>query len=181
MNTKTNAEVALRPATQADALCLGVLATQVFLDTYAFTGITEAVANEVREAFSTEAFARILDTPATFIAVAVHEAALVGFAQTTIGTAQRLAPDGEPAELDRLYVQESFTSHGIGSRLLLSHEALAAQHGAEVLWLSPWVGNQRALHFYAKHEYQDYGLVFFHMGPHKVENRVYAKRLPIAA
>ena len=181
MNTKTNAEVALRPATQADTLCLGVLATQVFLDTYAFTGITEAVANEVRQAFSTEAFARILDSPATYITVAVREAALVGFAQTTIGTAQRLAPDGQPAELDRLYVQKSFTSHGIGSRLLLSHEAFAAQNGAEVLWLSPWVGVQRALYFYSKLEYQDYGLVIFHMGPHKVENRVYAKRLPIAA
>ncbi len=181
MNTKTNAEVALRQATQADAMCLGVLATQVFLDTYAFTGITEAVANEVREAFSTEAFERILDTPATLITVALHESALVGFAQTTIGTAQRLAPAGEPAELDRLYVQEPFTSHGIGSRLLLSHETLAAKHGAEVMWLSPWVGNRRALHFYAKHEYQDYGLVFFHMGAHKVENRVYAKRLRIAA
>ena len=177
MNTK-NTEIALRPATQADALCLGVLATQVFLDTYAFTGITEAVANEVREAFSTEAFSKLLDTPSTLISVAVHEGALVGFAQTTVGTVQPLAPDGEPAELDRLYVQEPFTSHGIGSKLLLKHEALAAQHGAAVLWLSPWVGNQRALHFYAKHEYEDYGLVFFHMGTHKVENRVYAKRLP---
>ena len=72
MNTKTNTAVTLRPATKSDALCLGVLATQVFLDTYAFTGITEAVANEVREAFSTEAFARILDTPATLITVAVN-------------------------------------------------------------------------------------------------------------
>ena len=181
MKPKTNADVSLRPATQADALCLGVLATQVFLDTYAFTGITQAVAHEVRESFSTEAFARILNTPATTITVAVHAAALVGFAQTTMGTAQQLAPVGEPAELDRLYVQQPFSSCGIGSRLLLNHEALAAQHGARVLWLSPWVGNHRALHFYAKHEYQDYGLVFFHMGPHRVENRVYAKRLAIAA
>jgi diamine N-acetyltransferase len=159
-------------------LCLGVLATQVFLDTYAFTGITEAVAHEVRRAFSTEKFAELLDTPSTSITVAVHGTAIVGFAQTTIGTAQPLAPDGEPAELERLYVQEPFTRQGIGSRLLLNHEALAAQHGAAVLWLSPWVGNQRALRFYAEHEYQDCGLVFFYMGPHKIENRVYAKRLP---
>ena len=180
MNTK-NTKIALRPATQADALRIGVLATQVFLDTYAFTGITEEVANEVREAFSTATFAKILDKPSTFITVAVHGAALVGFAQTTIGTPQPLAPDGEPAELDRLYVQEPFAGHGIGSRLLLSHEALAARQGAAVLWLSPWVGNQRALRFYAKHEYEDYGLVFFHMGRHKVENRVYAKRLSCIA
>ena len=124
MNTK-EPEISLRLATEADSLCFAVLATQVFLDTYAFTGITETVANEVRESFSTEAFARIIDAP-TFITVAVHENALVGFSQTTIGTVQSLAPSGRPAEIDRLYVQEPFTNHGIGSRLLQSHEAIAA-------------------------------------------------------
>ena len=158
-----------------------MLATQVFLDTYAFTGVTEEVANEVREAFSTEAFAKLLSAPSTFITVAAQDGALVGFAQTTIGTAQPLAPRGRPAELDRLYVQEPFTRLGLGSRLLVDHETLAAEHGAAVLWLSPWVGNQRALRFYAKHNYEDYGLVYFHMGQHTVENRVYAKTLPAVA
>ena len=180
MNTQKT-ETNLRPATAADALCLGVLATQVFLDTYAFTGITEPVANEVREAFSTEAFTKILEAPSTVITVAVREATLIGFAQTTIGTSQSLAPAGSPAELDRLYIQEPFTNLGVGSRLLRNHEALSAARGATVLWLSPWVGNHRALQFYAKHGYEDYGLVYFHMGSHAVENRVYAKRLRIAA
>ena len=174
-------EIALREATEADALCLGVLATQVFLDTYAFSGITEAVANEVRQAFSTAAIAKLLRSKSTITTVAVQDAALVGFAQTTIGTAQPLAPRGKPAELDRLYVQEPFTHRGVGSRLLQDHEARAAERGATVLWLSPWVGNHRALRFYAKHEYKDYGLVLFHMGQHEIENRVYAKCLPIAA
>ena len=170
-------EISLRAATSADALRLGVLATQVFLDTYAFTGITEAVAKEVREAFSTETFSELLARESTFITVAVHVEGLVGFAQTTIGTTQALAPAGAPAELDKLYVQEPFTGRGVGTRLLRSHETLAGGHGAAMLWLSPWVGNHRALRFYAKHGYEDYGLVFFHMGPHKIENRVYAKRL----
>ena len=171
-------EITLRAASHGDELCLSVLAMQVFLDTYASAGITQTVANEVRRAFNTEAFAKILTASRTFITVAVREDALVGFAQTTVGTTQSLAPSGIPAELDRLYVQEPYTNFGIGSRLLHSHEALAARRGAEVLWLSPWVGNHRALRFYAKHQYEDYGLVFFHMGEHKVENRVYAKRLP---
>ena len=180
MNTK-NIEISLRPATTADALCLGVLATQVFLDTYAFAGITKEVATEVRDAFSTEAFGNILSTNSTFITVAVHGGALIGFSQTTIGAHQSLAPPGEQAELQRLYIQEPFTNCGIGSRLLKEHEALAAKQSATVLWLAPWVGNHRALRFYAKHDYKDFGLVFFHMGQHKVENRVYAKRVSVAA
>ncbi len=175
---KPSFEFSLRPASAADALCLGVLATQVFLDTYAVAGISQAIAEEVESAFSTEVFAKIIGSSCSVITVAVKESALIGFAQTTIGRKQPLAPDGEPAELDRLYVQEAFTHHGVGSALLKNHEALAAKRGAQVLWLSPWVGNQRALRFYAKHEYGDHGLVYFQMGPHKIENRVYAKCLP---
>ena len=174
-------EIVLRAATQADALRLGVLATQVFLDTYAFSGITEAIACEVREAFSTAVFSGLVSRESTFITVAVCDEALVGFAQTTVGTTQSLAPVGTHAELDRLYVQEPFANRCIGARLLRNHEALALEHGVSVLWLSPWVGNQRALRFYAKHGYEDYGLVFFHMGSHKIENRVYAKLLSRAA
>ena len=180
MNIK-NIEISLRPATTADALCLGVLATQVFLDTYAFAGITKDVATEVRDAFSTEAFGNILSANSTFITVAVNGGALVGFSQITIGAHQSLAPPGGQAELERLYVQEPFTNCGVGSRLLKENEVLAAKQNATVLWLSPWAGNNRALRFYAKHDYRDYGLVFFHMGQHKVENRVYAKRVPVAA
>ena len=180
MNTE-NPVVVFRVATQADALCLGVLATQVFLDTYAFTGITEEIANKVKHDFSAEVFAELLANSSTFITVAVHETALVGFAQTTLGTEQALAPGGKPAELDRLYIQEPFTKHGIGSTLLASHETQAARNGAAVLWLSTWVGNKRARHFYPKHGYQDYGLVSFNMGQYKIENRVFAKILRIAA
>ena len=45
------AELCLRAARAADAPCLGVLATQVFLDTYATGGIRPAVAREVLAAF----------------------------------------------------------------------------------------------------------------------------------
>jgi len=42
------AEINYRTAVQQDALCLSVLATQVFLDTYAIQGIRPAIAREVR-------------------------------------------------------------------------------------------------------------------------------------
>jgi len=173
--------VRLRAAAHDDALRLGVLATQVFLDTYAFAGITEAVANEVRTSFCTASFASLLQTPAVFITVAEVGFALVGFAQTRLAVHQPLAPDGSHAELERLYVQEPFTGRGIGRQLLRNHEVLATKQGANLLWLSPWVGNHRALGFYAKQGYQDFGLTYFHMGSAKIENRVYAKQVSAVA
>ena len=61
MTVNTNkGDLFLRAANDGDALRLAVLATQVFLDTYAFAGITEEVANEVSDAFNPKAFAKLL-------------------------------------------------------------------------------------------------------------------------
>jgi len=168
----------LRAARPEDSLCLGVLATQVFLGTYATTGIRPTLAREVLGAFSTAAFAAWLERADTLIHVAEHEGHLIGFAHVTLGAPQEQAPPGVQAELLRLYVQEPFTGQRVGRALLLLAEQTAAQAGATVLWLSPWVHNQRALAFYASQGYADHGSTWFTMEDEAHENRVLARSLP---
>lgn len=167
----------LRAGHPDDALCLGVLGTQVFLDTYATGGIRASVAREVLAAFSAPAMARQLADPATRFVVAERDAHLIGFAQLTLGAGHEAAPPGMPAELFRLYVQEPFTGIGLGRRLLRAAEALAAAHGASVVWLTPWAHNRRALGFYAHHGYADHGTTWYRFEHESHENRLLARRL----
>jgi ribosomal protein S18 acetylase RimI-like enzyme len=172
------AEPLLRPARADDALCLSVLAMQVFLDTYATDGIRPALAREVLQGYSQASFAAALADPATRIVVAEIAEHLVGFAQLTLGARHALAPAGEPAELLRLYVQEPFTASGIGTRLLAHAEDMAAAAGATVLWLTPWVHNIRARAFYARRGYTDVGSTWFQFEGESHENRLVARTLP---
>ena len=110
MNTVT-----VRSAVAEDALCLSVLAMQVFLDTYATQGIRPAIAREVQSAYSQDVFARALGSPAARVMCAERAGHLVGFAQVSLGAVHALAPAGVQAELLRLYVQEPFTGQGVGS------------------------------------------------------------------
>lgn len=167
----------IRPAVLEDALCLGVLATQVFLHNYATTGIRPAIAKEVLNSFSTCAIEQVLRQPQTFVHVAELDGHLLGFPQVSIGTKQDLVHTTLPAELDRLYVQEPFTHLGLGSRLIQASEAAAAIRNASALWLTPWVHNARALKFYAKHGYTDLGATYFSMEGEQHENRVVCKTL----
>ena len=89
----------------------------------------------------------------------------------------QLAPAGVPAELLRLYVQEPFTGAKLGTQLLGRAEDTARQRGATVLWLTPWVHNHRALAFYARCGYTDYGLTYFTLEGESHQNRVFAKQL----
>lgn len=167
----------LRPARADDALCLSVLAMQVFLDTYCCEGIRPALAREVLAGYSQARFEADLARADTRVLVAERMGHLVGFAQITLGATEALAPAGVQAELLRLYVQEPFTGGGLGRRLLQAAEQLAASEGATVLWLTPWVGNARALAFYAACGYADCGLTWFRFEGESHENRVVARRL----
>lgn len=171
----------IRRALPEDALCLGVLGTQVFLDTYATEGIRPAIAREVLAAFSTAACAELLEDSGLGVEVAEYEEHLVGFHQVRFRARHEVAPPGIQAELYRLYVQEPFAGCGVGTALLRSAEEMAFKQGATVLWLTPWVHNHRALRFYAARGYEDYGATLFRFEGEAHENRVVAKLLPAAS
>ncbi len=171
------ATLQLRPAVPDDALCLSVLAMQVFLDTYATQGIRPALAREVLTGCSQAVYSQAIADPSGRVLVAEQRAHLVGFAQVTLSARHALAPAGAQAELLRLYVQEPFTGAKIGTQLLAGAERLAAAAGAGVLWLTPWVHNQRALAFYARRGYSDHGLTSFTFEGESHDNRLLAKAL----
>ena len=173
--------VTLRVANADDALCIGVLGTQLFLDTYAPDGIRPTLALEVLEHFSTDAIASRLGHPASTFVVAEAAGHMQGFVQLTLGATHALLPPGSTVELDRLYVLARFAGRGIGTRLLREAEVLAGNQGASTLWLTAWVGNHHALAFYARRGFRDAGATMYRFQDEQYENRVLARALDVPA
>lgn len=171
------ADLSLRLAVPADARGLGVLGTQVFLDTYAPQGIRTLIADEVLEHFSTDAIARLLALPATVFIVAESAGHLIGFAQLTRGAKPPQGNAVDAVELARLYVLERFTGRGVGKRLLHESESRALSNDASMLWLTAWIGNRRGLAFYAAQGYADAGATVYDFQGERCENRLFVKRL----
>lgn len=170
------AGVSFRAGAPSDALCVSVLATQVFLDTYAVDGISASLAREVDEHFAIRKVEALLAAPATRFIVAEQAEHLIGFVQLTFGAVQEGVP-APAAEINRLYVLRRFASQGIGRGLLRESESLAAEQGAKAMWLTAWVGNARALQFYPRQGYLDVGAAVYSFEGEDFENRVFAKRL----
>jgi diamine N-acetyltransferase len=170
-------DISFRAATPEDALCLSVLGTQVFLDTYATQGIGPSMAREVVEYFSVDVIAGLLASPATEILVAEQAGHLIAFAELTFGSGHELVVLEPAVELHRLYVQEPFASKGIGRALLQRSEELAASRGARVLWLKAWVGNARALAFYARQGYKELGSTSYVYENEEYETRIFVKEV----
>ena len=165
----------LRPARADDALCIGVLGTQVFLDTYATAGVRPVLAREVLEHLSTAAVAALLARADTRFIVAERQGHLLGFVQVTLGARQPQVAGAVTAEVVRLYVQRRFQGQRLGKRLLQQAEELAAADGATQLWLTAWVGNLRALGFYAAVGWRDVGCTDYVFEGEAFPNRIFVR------
>ena len=177
MTSKQPPQITFRQAEAADALCIGVLATQVFLDTYATNGIRPSLAREVLEHLSTDAVSLLLADPATVFIVAEASCHMIGFAQLTLGATHELAASETSAELTRLYVHQSFTGKGLGTALLRRAESCAVENGPCTLWLTAWADNYRAIAFYSSRGYADIGAELYVYEDDRYDVRVFARSL----
>jgi ribosomal protein S18 acetylase RimI-like enzyme len=172
--------LAYRTASPDDVLSLSVLATQVFLDTYATNGINADLAKEARTVYAPEVLAARLADPAVQVVVAGMGENLIAFVDIAFGTRCPQATIEGP-EVFRLYVQAPFQRRGIGRDLMARAEAAARDAGGPSIWLTAWSGNSRALAFYASLGYKDVGVTQYVIEGKAYENRVLAKTLRPAA
>ncbi len=173
-------DVAFRVAGEEDALTLGALATQVFLDTYATEGITPALAREAAAVYGPDVMAARLRDPAVHIIVATRGDALAAFIDLSATTRCPVAGFGG-LEVFRLYVQRPFQRHGLGRALEARAEAWAHARGHASLWLTAWAGNHGALSFYRSTGWVDVGATAYVIEGQSFENRVLVRRVAAPA
>lgn len=161
----------IRDGQAQDANQLSVLATQVWLHTYATEGITDDIAQYVRSELTPEKYLAALNELATRVLVAEQGGSLVGLAVVRFGVP---CPTGANAttELQTLYVQEHFVGRGVGRSLLQAAEAKAREHAGSALWLTVNAKSARAIAFYAQQGYANVGATHFVLGEARHENHV---------
>ena len=164
-----------RPACPDDALCLSVMAMQVFLETYAPQGLRPDLAREALSVYSTQAMAAQLADPLQRVLLAEVNGHLVGF----VAVAQDRAcpvPHAAQVEITRLYLLRNFQRQGLGRALALQAEGIAVEWGQQALWLTAWAGNAKALAFYPALGYADIGRWDYRFEGQAFENRMFVKR-----
>ena len=161
----------IRSGRSEDANCLAVLATQVWLHTYATGGITADIAEYVLDELTLEKYRALLNDPTRQVFVAVNGESLIGLAVVKFGTPCPVG-NASSVELQTLYVQEHFLGCGAGKSLLRAAEAEAKLRTNDVLWLTVNAKNARAIAFYAHQGYARVGTTYFALGEGRHENHV---------
>ncbi|MCC5968678.1 MAG: GNAT family N-acetyltransferase [Pararhodobacter sp.] len=151
----------IRFAGPGDAGVLSVLATQVWLDTYAVDGISPAFARHLLKEYSTAAFRRMLETEGTDILVCSSGAFVLGYARV-LTNPSLLDPAFGTAELATLYIQSCHKRRGIGGLLLRSAQKLVSDAGHQKIYLTVHHANRSAISFYTAHRFRTIAHTTFH-------------------
>jgi ribosomal protein S18 acetylase RimI-like enzyme len=164
----------IRGATTTDASNIAALSIQVWLHTYAKSGLRNALSDYVLAEYTPEKIAeRLRDKDQVFL-VYEQNAHLVGDLRLLLDSPCPTDP-GSHVEIATLYVQEHFIRRGIGSELLDYTLDFCGNRGISSVWLSVNHENDRAIRFYEKHQFQRSGSIFFHLEDEQHENFVLYK------
>ena len=89
---------------------------------------------------------------------------VAGYLKINQGSAQSDVHDETSLEIERIYVDDSFQSKGLGAKLIEKAAKRAAELNLHYLWLGVWEKNPGAIRFYERHGFEIFGSHPFRMG-----------------
>ena len=154
----------IRLATASDVPLLTELGAGTFSETFAPNNTPEDMVDYLAASFNLEQQAAELADPLATFLIAEIDRIAVGYAMLHAGASAYQATGEKPVELVRLYVSKEWHGRGVGQALMQACIDKARQAGHRTLWLGVWEHNARALAFYRKWQFKEFGEHIFQLG-----------------
>ncbi|PQA93157.1 GNAT family N-acetyltransferase [Chryseobacterium shigense] len=159
------ASIIINTASTEDLETIQSLGRQTFSETFAESNSEEAMKTYLDESFSTEKVKLELNNPDSHFFIAWEEDNPVGYLKLNSGAAQtELKDDDTSLEIERIYVKKSHHGQKVGQLLYDKALESAQSLGKNYLWLGVWEKNLRALSFYRKNGFEEFGSHTFTLG-----------------
>ena len=154
----------IRYANADDAELIADLSRQTFYENYASYNTKEDMDKFMNEQFTKEALMKEITAPGNIFLLAYIENEVKGY--------MRMRENKRPAELNkvkaieigRIYASTNAIGKGIGSALMQKAIEVGKENGKQIIWLSVWPKNQRAINFYIKWGFEKFGEQDFILG-----------------
>lgn len=155
----------LRRATTADAALLARIGAETFTETFGHlydpADLAAFLTNHMPDKWTGE-----LSDPRYHVVLAMADEDAAGYAKLGPPSLP-FAPQGTPIELRQFYVREPWQGSGLAARLMEHVLEQARATGADELYLSVFVDNHRARHFYERYGFERVGSYDFMVGNHR--------------
>lgn len=152
--------------TTADLAELQKICRQTFYETFSGQNTEENMKRYLEEDFSAEKLTKELQEKNTeFYFAALHDK-VIGYLKLNFGKSHE-EEDKEALEIERIYVLKEFHGKNVGQLLFETAIQKAKQKNLTYVWLGVWEHNPRAIHFYKKNGFVEFGNHPFILGDDK--------------
>lgn len=156
--------VTIRRISIADALVLQTISRATFLEAFAADNDEENMKQYLQENLSIERLTAELMSPCSEFYFAEVSGAPVGYLKVNYATCQTEPQGDNSLEIERIYVFKEHYGKGVAQALFQKAIDIAAHRNAENIWLGVWEHNHRALAFYRKNGFTEFGRHVFMLG-----------------
>ncbi|MDN5200847.1 GNAT family N-acetyltransferase [Fulvivirgaceae bacterium BMA10] len=153
----------IRKAGIEDLDILQKLTQQTFLETYADQNTEEDMQEYLEAHFTHERLRESLHDPKSMYYIMFDKDEAVGYLKLRKKRSEKLEKK-QVIELERIYVLKNQIGKGLGKLLIDEAIGISKRGGYEVLWLGVWEKNFRAIAFYEKCGFKQYGEHIFRLG-----------------
>ena len=154
----------VRHASPSDAELIADLSRQTFYETYASYNTKEDMDKFMNEQFTRQALMKEVETPGNIFLLAYSDNEVKGYVRMREGKTPSELDNLNIIEIARIYACTNAIGKGIGSILMQKCIEVAKENEKQIIWLSVWPKNQRAVDFYIKWGFEKFAEQIFILG-----------------
>ena len=156
--------VIIRPVSPLDLAALQAIGRKTFEEAFAANNSEENLAVYLEEGFSKQKLEAELRNKNSKFYFALQGDEVIGYLKINLGDAQSEKQDPNALEIERIYVLQQYHGTQVGALLYEQALAIAKARKAPYMWLGVWEENPRAIRFYEKQGFVDFGEHIFKLG-----------------
>ena len=157
-------EIILKQVGIEDVAPLQKIAEETFFETFAPHNTTDNMEQYMTTGFTTEKLTAELQNQNSEFYFAVLQDEVVGYLKVNFGNAQTELQDSDSLEIERIYVSKDFHGKKVGQILYDKALEIADEKALKYVWLGVWEENSRAIQFYKKNGFVEFGRHIFRFG-----------------
>ncbi len=163
----------IRKAEIIDDEIISKLGKQSFFDAHELSAPKEELETYLNEKLSEEKIAIELKDEKNIFHLLFFENELAGYSKIIYNTPPPQLPDiTDACKLERIYFLQKFYGKKLGLKLFNFNKELCIKNNQSGMWLTVWVGNERAIDFYEKLGFKTIGEIIFNVGKIQSPNLV---------
>jgi ribosomal protein S18 acetylase RimI-like enzyme len=157
-------EIEIRKVSLSGIDELQSISRQTFSETFADLNTESDMSKYLSENLSIDTLTNELLIPDSEFYIALAENKVIGYLKLNFGKAQTELKDQNALEIERIYVLKEFHGKKVGQMLYDFALQIATRIKADYVWLGVWEKNFRAISFYRKNGFVEFGKHSFILG-----------------